>query len=320
MARKVFITSDISSDEELSEVAEVDQVAALMWPWLLTFFDDWGRAKASPREIKNSVFQANDLITMEIIKKALQLYQPKLIRLYEADGKWYMCVDPAKWFKYQTHIRKEKRDNDSSKHPAPPDNDNAQPRAHAREDAYMREDLTNRADTAVEGSRDLAQTRANLTHCIPSPSLSPSLSLSKDISSGSSIGRDNPFGLFEKHEFGKLDDITKDFIGTSIDDYSEKWVIMAIKEAVKQNIKKWSYVDGTLKRWVKTNHPEPWTLEKETVVTPFQQKNQKTYKYQKPVLPIVQNGSETKQLTPEERAEMQKMIQKLGGSYTVEAN
>jgi replication initiation and membrane attachment protein len=35
---------------------------------------------------------------------------------------------------------------------------------------------------------------------------------------------------------------------------------------------------------------------------------------QKPVIPIVQNGHEVRQLTQEERAEMQKIIQKLGGS------
>jgi hypothetical protein len=43
-----------------------------------------------------------------------------LITLYEVDGKRYMAVKPDKWFRYQTHIRQEKRDKDESRPPAPP--------------------------------------------------------------------------------------------------------------------------------------------------------------------------------------------------------
>lgn len=157
MARKVFISSDMSIDETISDIAEMDELAALIWPWILTYFDDWGRAKASPREIKNSVFPANGLVSIESIGKALKIYDGRLVRLYEVEGKPYMCIDPDKWFKYQTHIRSEKRDNDRSKHPAPPASDSAHVRADARE---------------------CAQFADNLTNCIPSPSPSPSFSLS----------------------------------------------------------------------------------------------------------------------------------------------
>jgi hypothetical protein len=144
----------MSYDETLSEIAEVDPIAAMMWPWILTYFDDWGRAKASPREIKNSVFQANDLITLEVISKAITIFDGRLIEVYEVDGKPFMRINPDKWFKHQTHIRKEKRENDGSKHPAPTARDDAQVRADARDDAHFSD---------------------NLTDCIPSPSPSPSL-------------------------------------------------------------------------------------------------------------------------------------------------
>lgn len=160
MAHKVFISSHMSQDEDISDIADVNQLAALMWPWILTCFDDWGRAKASPREIKNSVFPANDLITVDVIKNALNLYNGRLINLYEVEGKPYMYIDPDKWFKYQTHIRSEKRDNDKSKHPAP----NAESSAKVR-----------------EGARNNAQIADNLTNCTPSPSPSPSPSLSPSI-------------------------------------------------------------------------------------------------------------------------------------------
>lgn len=152
MSRKVFISSDISIDENLDDVASEDALAALLWPWFLTCFDDWGRSEASPKRLKNKVFPGNDLVTVDVITNALQLYHRHgLIKLYDADGKLYMAIDQEKWFKYQTHIRREKREKDGSKYPAPEDC------------AQMRAD-----------ARDNAQQRAVADDCAPSPS--PSLS------------------------------------------------------------------------------------------------------------------------------------------------
>ena len=152
MARKVFVSSDMAHDEKLIEIAEAIPEAALLWPWFVTYFDDWGRAEAQPKRIKAQLFPMNNLVTPELIEQSLQLYADYgLIELYEVDGKRYMAVDPDKWFKYQTHIRKEKRENDESRFPAP-----------TREDA-----------------RECAQERDEARDFTPSPSPSLSLSLSK---------------------------------------------------------------------------------------------------------------------------------------------
>jgi DnaD/phage-associated family protein len=279
MARKVFVSSAMSADETLSEIAETEPMAAIMWPWLLTYFDDWGRAKASPREIKNSVFQANPIITIDLIKKALQLYHPHLIQLYEVEGKWYMCIPSDKWFKFQTHIRSSKRETDASKIPAPPDfepdNDNS---------AQMREIARGVAEVATS-ARDYTPS--------PSPSLSPSPS---NYSPPSRI-RENPFGLFETHKFGKLDDITRDTVGDDIDMYSEEWVVRAIKESVLINKISWKYVQSILERWKKTGHPEPWTLEKQqkqpkdNKVTNFPRRSNSYQQSNKPKLPVAPASS-----------------------------
>lgn len=153
MSRKVYISSDISEDEDIDDVGSEDALAALLWPWLLTSFDDWGRSEASPKRLKNRVFPANPIVTAEVIEKALGLFAKYgLITLYVVEGKQYMAIDQEKWFKYQTHIRREKRDKDGSKFPAPDDNC-AQQRASAR---------------------DVAESSAIADDCIPSPSLSPS--------------------------------------------------------------------------------------------------------------------------------------------------
>jgi DnaD/phage-associated family protein len=240
----------MSADETLDEIAEIEPLSAMMWPWFLTYFDDWGRAKASPREIKNSVFQANPLVTIDLIKKTLQLYNPKLIRLYEVDGKWYMCIPSEKWFKFQTHIRSSKRETDASKIPAPPDvtpdNDNS---------AQMR-----------EVARGIAEVAASARDCTPSPSPSPSLSPSPSKTNDdydNRHSRQNVFGMFEA-EIGQLTPMVREKLISWEEDYGELWVKKAIENAAissqdKRNIK---YIEGTLRNWEKTGHPEPWTLDK----------------------------------------------------------
>lgn len=290
MARKVFISSDMSIDEAVSEVAEQDPVSALIWPWVLTCFDDWGRAKASPREIKNSTFPANDLVTTEVIGKAISLYGVRLVHLYEAEGKPYMCINPDKWFKYQTHIRGEKRENDRSKHPAPVDDNSAQVRASARSNAQSADNLTNR---------------------IPSPS--PSLSPSPSNQSSSVVIGQNAFALYQKHEFGKLDELSSQFIGESIDDHGEDWVKRAMIEAVKSNKKSWSYVQGILKRWKATGHSEPWTLEREEP-KPQQQQSFRNYnRPQRPSMPVVKDDGKGDEVSPEQMEQMLELARKLKG-------
>jgi DnaD/phage-associated family protein len=312
MARKVFISSSMSTDEEISEIAEVDQMAALMWPWLLTYFDDWGRAKASPREIKNSVFPANDIITIDLIKKALQLYQDKLIQLYEVGGKWYMCIPQEKWFKFQTHIRREKRENDGSKIPSPPDEYNS---AHSRESArgYAEdgEDCANLADTDSIGC---AQVRADARDFTPSPSPSPSLSYYNNNYNNSGH---NPYKIFETNGFGELNEITAQMVQELEDEYTTDWVVRAMKVAIKkgEDKKNLGYVEGILKSWKSMNHPEPWTVDKE----PKQQSNIANFPkrgagHMKQKIPIAQPNTGTA-VSPERLEQIMQKAQKLDAMF-----
>ncbi|MBX6395330.1 MAG: hypothetical protein IRY98_06370, partial [Alicyclobacillaceae bacterium] len=163
MGRKVYITSDMSIDDRLIEVAEEDEMAAAMWPWFLTALDDWGRCLANPKSLKNKVFQLFPSMDAEAIERALQLYaNAGLIRLYEVDGRRYAAVPAAKWWKYQTHIRKDKRQKDDSRYPAPPSDVDAQEQDGAETDAES--DAQLRAD-----AREDAESRANARTSPPSP-------------------------------------------------------------------------------------------------------------------------------------------------------
>lgn len=316
MARKVYISSDMSEDEVLSEVADINPLIALLWPWFISNFDDWGRAQASPKRIKNRVFPANDLVSTEIIKEALDLYhQNNLIRLYEVNGKEYMSIDPDKWFGYQTHIRKEKRENDGSKIPPPPlDDDNcAQLRAGTRDNVLDSEDErfiaellaenTNRATLDMTASRDCAQEREKTRICTPSPT--PSLSPSNN-SSGSSNSAANVFGMYER-EIGELTKTVSDKLIDLEEFYTEEWLKKAIETAVFQGVKKIAYIDGILSRWKKTNHPEPWTLEKQKEQRPTGNRYQRN---SRPMIAAVQPSQSTG-LTPEELERARQLAAKM---------
>lgn len=182
MARKVFVTSDMSVDERMIEVAERDSQAALLWPWILTAFDDWGRSNADSKRLKASIFPAITAVTPESIDAALRLYaEVGLIILYEYDGKQFMAIPADKWFKYQTHIRSQKRVKDDSRYPAPPggdDRDSAQMRASARECAQI---------SAVDADWQPSPSPS------PSPSLSPTAAASvPGVVSTTEVGSGEP--------------------------------------------------------------------------------------------------------------------------------
>jgi hypothetical protein len=110
----------MSIDEGLADVADVDGTVALMWPWFLLAFDDWGRAVASPRRLKAQLFPLNDVVMEDVIEAALHAFaQAGFITLYLVGDQPYMAIESEKWFTYQTQIHKAKRDNDASRYPAP---------------------------------------------------------------------------------------------------------------------------------------------------------------------------------------------------------
>ena len=181
--RKIFIADSACTDEALMEVADQNPLAALLWPWLLLSLDDWGRGSANPRQLRARLFPENPGVTVELIAEALELYAAAgLVSRYEAGGKQLLAVPPEHWFRYQTHIRAEKRTKDGSRYPAPPEQQTARECApneeDARECAQGEETARERAKSA-DTARDCAQSRAaarSSRGCCasPSPSLSPS--------------------------------------------------------------------------------------------------------------------------------------------------
>lgn len=120
MARKRFITSDMGKDEDIVDIAEINSILALMWPWFITAFDDWGRLEiTSFKQVKLDVFKAIPLDT-KLIEDAINAFiSSKLVHMYEIGKRRYIAIEPCKFYKYQTYIRDKKRVEDNSNIPGP---------------------------------------------------------------------------------------------------------------------------------------------------------------------------------------------------------
>ena len=121
MARKRFVTSEISTDRKTAKLAEKYPTTAALWPWFITAFDDWGRMTADPIEVKLTIFPAFPY-TSDEIEEFIRLYHEfEIAYFYEVDGKPCLAVNPDTWLKYQTYIRKDKLEKQKSKFPEPKD-------------------------------------------------------------------------------------------------------------------------------------------------------------------------------------------------------
>ena len=77
MARKLYISSDISLDEASRRVADTDPTSALLWPWLFVHLDDWGRGSANLRRLKAQIAPMNKVVTEKLLEKTLNLFGGK---------------------------------------------------------------------------------------------------------------------------------------------------------------------------------------------------------------------------------------------------
>jgi len=119
VARKRFVTSEISTDRKIAKLAEKNPTAAALWPWFITAFDDWGRMNADPVEVKLTIFPAFPY-TSDEVEEFIKLYHEfEIAYFYKVDEKPYLAVNPDTWLKYQTYIRKDKLEKQNSKIPEP---------------------------------------------------------------------------------------------------------------------------------------------------------------------------------------------------------
>jgi DnaD/phage-associated family protein len=273
MARKAFVSSDMAHDERLFDVALEDPQAALLWPWIVTYLDDWGRGLASPKRIKSQLFPNIGSVTVDLIATALKLYASAgLIELYGDGEHEYMAIPAEKWFKWQTHIRRDKREKDNSKYPPCP-SDCAQ--SAGSDNEVRADDCDQRAGDSKqrEDARDCAQVREGDSELLadrdpttlppyhPTPteidnddkiqSAYKEQAVTVESSSSSlydpeiaQLGR-----VYQEEGFGPITPLVQERLVMYCDEYGFDWVMGAIRESVRNNVRKLSYVEKVLSNW-----------------------------------------------------------------------
>lgn len=73
---------------------------------------------------------------------------------------------------------------------------------------------------------------------------------------------ESPFRIFESEGFGTISSVVADKLGGFIDDFGERWVCEAMKEAAYHSKRSLPYVKAILDRWQTSGVDEPWKVDK----------------------------------------------------------
>lgn len=176
MSRKRSISTDMSTDSKLADLSEYGLLPLLLYTWAIPHMDDWGRMTGEARQFKLLVCPALDLTVAQVDEALQQIADVGLWHRYEVDDKRFICIDPDKWFKYQSYINKKKRTDDSgSNFPAPQNTEEHQETPKNTEDEQEEPKNT-------EDDRETPQNTVSPSPSpTPSPSLSPSPTKDKNI-------------------------------------------------------------------------------------------------------------------------------------------
>jgi DnaD/phage-associated family protein len=107
------------------------------------------------------------------------------------------------------------------------------------------------------GVSSVADSNAGVAQCNAGVAESKlKIDIKKDINIDSTTGA--IFKVYENN-IGLMTPIMADKINDAIKTYQEDWIIDALKEAVANGVRKWSYVEAILDRWQKEgkNSPKP---------------------------------------------------------------
>ena len=117
----------------------------------------------------------------------------------------------------------------------------------------------------------------------------------------------NAFVVFEREGFGTISSTLAEKLGSFIDDFGERWVIEAMKEAAYHSKRSLPYVKSILEDYRRRGVDEPWTVERTQQQKGFNRQQTKTGK---PEMRVV-SGSPAPEISQEERQRMRELAREL---------
>lgn len=299
MSRRRYISTELSTDIRLAELAEHGIMPLLLYTWAIPHFDDWGRMSGDPRQFKLTVCPALDISSSEVLAAIEQIENVGLWNRYVAERKWVIAVPSERWFKHQSYIGKDKRLNDEG--------------SNFKSIEYA--EITE----TPQNTEDHRESPKNTVSFSSSSSLSLSSSSSKEIISVISTEIEfNPYKMYQEERFGYISSSVADELKALEEEYTAERVCRAMKEAVINNVKTIPYFKKILREWKLTGHDEPWTLPKKE--NPQQRTNVKQFKNSsqsgKPIIPMMPTDTPSSKPTPEELEAMKQRAARLDEKFS----
>jgi DnaD/phage-associated family protein len=249
MARRM-LDSGMWSNENF---AVLSAMARLLLIGVITLADDQGRCKANPAYLRSQIFPYEDISTDDINRWLGRMADNDTIVLYDSAGKAYLQL--VNWWNYQpldwAH---------PSEYPAP-DGWKDRLRFNAKGNICLTYNWRTKSGTCPVDNCD--------SHGVPTqvPTIVPTqvptevrtqvtkLNLTKPNCTGdeaptSDRGSDwrSVVDAYQQ-EIGVITPGVSEEIKAYYDEIGAAMLIDAFKEASRNNIRKWSYVDGILKKW-----------------------------------------------------------------------
>lgn len=216
MAERRMISKSISVSERVNGLS--DTFHMLLFTWMVPHADDFGRLFGSPMKVKALVVPMLDKTFKEVEEALSSLHRQGLIQWYEVGGNQYIQID--KFDRHQTGLHKRTK----SKFPDPPGNSGNFPEIPLEE---KRTEQNRREEKRKEqnGKEE-------------SPAADDSFQFNPD----------DPF-VFYQNNFGVINPFISQQMDEWCKDLGDDLVLEAMKRALSQNKRTWSYVNSILKSW-----------------------------------------------------------------------
>lgn len=253
MARKRYITTDISLSRKIEELARRSgEYAVLLFTWLVPHADDWGRLEGDADKVFFTVTPRFALLgrTPDDVEDALTaMHDIGLLTRYEVNGSRYIQLNPDTFYELQTYIPKTKREQDQSAFPPSPSG--AGNPAPSSTECYL----------VAQGSAESQQVAQNTPSPSPSPSLVDVVVRAReaepvDNSGGAPIERevsDDDVALVAR-EYSRTfvrsaTPIVRDQIVDWLKRFAPELIIEALRRTAAGPTNTWAYCQGILRNW-----------------------------------------------------------------------
>ena len=198
MSRKRYVSTNISVDPRVRDLAQQSEFAALLYTWMIPHADDSASITADPEELLMQVVPGFRWRTAEDVASALDL-MVSLELLLRVDDR--LRFPPESFYKYQAYIGSERRNGGPPPEPAP-----VEPATVEHAGAKPRKSAQHRA-----GSRCAPESAQNPASFKSSSSVSHSSSVSSSVSSSlpaaNAAGPSHPPPEFSEGERSEIDEI-----------------------------------------------------------------------------------------------------------------